>query len=172
MKTLLITICLLFTILFGQDTSFTLFVNYFSGNWSSVQEACVGIGKADRNYQMVVDSNYLHITNTAYFQPDSTHKTGSDHHDWGIFSYDNIREKIMLREFNSEGFVIKYALDAVSVDGKTYTFLSQSIENLPEGWQARTTITITGDNGFDELFEVAKPGGEFKTYVKSSWVRR
>lgn len=172
MITLLITISLFSTIIFGQDTSFTPFVNYFSGNWSSVQEACVGIGQADRNYQMVVDSNYLHITNTAYFQPDSTHKTGSDHHDWGLFSYDNIREKIMLREFNSEGFVIQYALDAISVDGKTYTFLSESIENLPEGWQARTTITITGDNGFDELFEIARPGGEFRTYVKSSWVRK
>ena len=141
MNRILILLLLSPSFVFAQDTSFTEFINYFRGNWSSVQEACVGIGKADRSYKMVVDSNYLHITNTAYFQPDSTHVTGSDHHDWGLFSYDNTRKKIMLREFNSEGFIIQYILDTISADGKTYIFLSESIENIPEDWQARTTIT-------------------------------
>ena len=121
---------------------------------------------------MVVDSTYLHITNTAYFEPDSTHKTGSDHHDWGIFSYDNMRQRIILREFNSEGFVIQYFLDTLLVNEETYIFRSESIENIPKDWQARTTITITGNNRFDELFEIAKPGGDFKTYVKSRWKRK
>jgi len=137
MKNIPLLLFLLPSFTFAQDTSFSKFIEYFSGNWSSVPEACVGIGKADRVYQMVVDSNYLHISNTAYFQPDSTHKTGSDHHDWGLLSYDQIREKIILREFNSEGFVIHYMIDSISKDGKTYTFLSESIENLAEGWQAK-----------------------------------
>ena len=172
MKNIVLLLFVLPSSTFGQDTSFSKFIEYFSGNWSSVQEACVGIGKADRIYQMVVDSNYLHINNTAYFEPDSINKTGDDHHDWGLFSYNRIKKKIILREFNSEGFVIHYILDSISEDGKIYTFLSEFIENLPEGWQAKTTITIMSDNGFDELFQIAKPGGEFKTYVKSRWVKK
>lgn len=172
MKRITLLLFLFPSFTFAQGPSFDKFTEYFTGNWSSVQEACVGIGKADRNYQMVVDGNYLHINNTAYFQPDSTHKTGNDHHDWGIFSYDKIRKRIVLREFNSEGFVIHYLLDGISNDARTYTFLSESIENLPEGWRAKTTITIINNNGFNELFEIAKPDGEFKTYVKSRWIKK
>jgi len=77
-----------------------------------------------------------------------------------------------MREIRIKFVVIQYVIDSISPDGLTYIFLSESIENLPEGWFARLTITITTDNGFDELFEVVKPSGEFKTFVKSRWVRK
>ncbi len=171
LKRFLVLACVFPTTGRSQDSTFDNLVDHLLGNWKSVQEACVGIGKAEREYSMVVDGEYLHVINTAYFEPDSSDQTGSVHHDWGIFNYDNIRKMVVLREFNSEGFVITYNLGEVSPDGMTYVFLSETIDNLPAGWRARTTIILNGADRFDELFEVAKPGGEFRTYVKSAWSR-
>ena len=171
LKRALILVSIVPTIGQSQDNTFNSLVDHLLGEWKSIQEACVGIGRASRMYSMVVDGRYLHVVNKAYFEPDSSHPTGSVHHDWGMFSYDNIRKMVLWREFNSEGFVITYSLGNVSPDGMTYIFLSETVDNLPAGWRARTTITLTGADRFDELFEVAKPGGEFRTYVKSAWRR-
>ncbi len=156
----------------AQEVTFDYLTAYFTGHWNSLPEACIGIGKADRDYQLLVEGKFMQVANTAYFTPDSANQAGNNHYDWGVFSYDSLQQRVMLREFNSEGFVIRYSLDHFSDDLKKLVFISNAIENLSPGWKARLTITLIKEDTFDELFEVAAPGGEYQTYIKSRWVRQ
>ncbi len=156
----------------AQSTTLEKFAQFFQGDWKSVQEACVGMGKADRSYQMIVENNYLHVINSAYFESDTINSTASVHEDWGIMSYDVARDDLRLHEFVSEGFVLHYLLDDDISTDKIYIFHTESIENIPSGWKARLTIQITGENTFEELFEVAAPHKEYSLYVKSVWEKK
>ena len=55
-------------------------------------------------------------------------------------------------------FVIDYTLDSISTDNKRMVFVSESIINIPEGWQARETYKIWDENEFEGTFELAAPG--------------
>ena len=111
------------------------------------------------------------VQNHAEFPNPDTTKAPGTHDDIGIFSFDKLRGKIVLREFNSEGFVNQFILDSISPDKKILVFVTESLENIPPGWTGRVTLTILDDNTFDDLFELSSPGKPFKTYVKSRWRR-
>lgn len=157
-----------------DENKFTLadFAKYFEGTWEADQASCTGIGSGTRNYQYILNKTYLEVTNHAQFpNPDST-KAADTHDDKGIYSYDKSRKKIVHREFNSEGFINQYVLDSISPDKKTLVFLTEAIENVPKGWQGRITLTIIDENKFTDHFELKKPNGEFKTYVRANWIRK
>jgi hypothetical protein len=44
--------------------------------------------------------------------------------------------------FMLEGFVNEYALDSISPDKKTMVFITESIENIPQGWRAKVSYCI------------------------------
>ena len=51
-------------------------------------------------------------------------------------------------------------------------FISESIENIPNGWRAKETYTLTNENEFVEIFELAVPNKEFELYSKTTLKRR
>jgi len=146
------------------------FSNYFLGQWKSDPEACIGIGKATREYQWILDSAYIYSSTNAEFI--SEDKVSDTHKDWSIFSYDNLMQKMTLREFHSEGYIIKYVIEGILDDQKTITFLSDIVENTPKGWKVRLIIEIINEDSFDEFFDLAEPQGDFKTYVKGRWLKQ
>ena len=64
----------------------------------------------------------------------------------------------MLREFHVEGFVNQYVLEEWDPDKGRLIFRTEAIENIPLGWQARTTYEILAENTFRETFNLAGPG--------------
>jgi hypothetical protein len=82
-----------------------------------------------------------------------------------------MRKSFVFRQFHGEGFVSQYTLDSLSADKKTIVFVSEAIENIPQGWRARETYTVTKD-GIAELFELAEPGKEFAPYTNARFRKK
>jgi hypothetical protein len=51
-------------------------------------------------------------------------------------------------------------------------FVSESIENIPQGFRAKETYQIINDNEFTETFELAEPGKAFELYSRATLMRR
>lgn len=54
----------------------------------------------------MVKDRFDELRNTSTSEPQELNPEGKVHEDLGIFSYDENRARIVLREFHSEGFVI------------------------------------------------------------------
>jgi hypothetical protein len=52
------------------------------------------------------------------------------------------------------------------------SFETEAIENIPAGFRARETYTVTGPNEFVERFELAEPGKEFEIYSETHFRRK
>lgn len=145
---------------------------FFAGAWHGKETGVAGVGTGERVYAFIMDDAYLMSINTSRFDPQERNPEGEVHEDYSIFSYDKLREKIVLREFHSEGFVNQYVLASLEDDGRRFVFESESIENLPAGWKARLTLTIVDGERFMEVFELAAPGEEHEELLRNDWARR
>ncbi len=86
-----------------------------------------------------------------------------------MYSYDGQRKKFVFRQFHVEGFVNEYVEQESSADGKTLIFVTDRIENFPEGWRVRETYKIVSQHEYTEVFKVAPK--EFELYSESHWKR-
>jgi hypothetical protein len=145
---------------------------FFVGTWEGVGKGKPGDSRVEREYQFVLGDKFLEVKNKSVFEPQEKNPEGEIHEDWGLISYDKIREKFVLREFFVEGFVNQYMLDSLSTDGKTIVFQTEAIENLPAGWRAKLRITKLNKDEFVEYFDLAAPGKEFGCYMENHLTRR
>ena len=145
-------------------------VRFLAGAWEGDSSGQPGNGKSAREYRFVLNNKYLEIRNKSIYPAQSRNPKGEVHEDWGMISYDRSRKKLVLRQFHVEGFVNQYAAEDVR-DG-VLRFESESIENIPAGFRARETYTITGPDEFVERFEIAEPGKDFEVYVETRFRRK
>jgi len=82
----------------------------------------------------------------------------------GLFSFDQSRKTFVLRGFYIEGFVNTYVLDNISDDGKTFTFLTEHIENAPAGTKAKLIFKVINPDELEQSLHVAWPEREFSCY--------
>jgi hypothetical protein len=73
------------------------------------------------------------------FEPKSPRATPDVRDDFGFFSYDKNLQKIVWRQFHSEGFVNEYTLDSISADGHVLEFVTVRIETTE--WAGRGRIS-------------------------------
>jgi len=143
----------------------------FIGSWAGDETGAPGVGKGERNYKFVIDGNFLHFRNISRFKPQERNPEGETHEDWGFFSHDTNRERIVLRQFFVEGFVIRYVLASEDEEAGRLVFLSEDVENAPPGFRARYIITRQNADQFEEVFELADPGKDFAELIRSNWTR-
>lgn len=149
-----------------QDSLWMLF-KPFVGQWTGESEGQPGKGKYERSYEVILSKRFIEVKNKSSYPPSQNHPNGEVHEDRGFISYDKGRKTFMLRQFHIEGFVIQYKIESISEDKKTIVFISESIENIPNGYRARETYNIVSENEIIETFELAAPGKEFETYSKA-----
>ncbi|MEK6320931.1 MAG: hypothetical protein AABN33_04535 [Acidobacteriota bacterium] len=145
---------------------------YFVGNWEGTGKGQPGVSKMQREYKFVLNSKFLHVQNRAVYEPQAKNPKGEIHEDWGLLSFDKSRKQFVLRQFHVEGFVNQYVMTSSSADGKTFVFITESIENIPAGWRARETYRILSADEFVEEFELAAPGKDFELYSESRHRRK
>ena len=146
-------------------------LKFFVGNWQGTFEGQPGQGKGERHYEFVLRDKFLELRNKSVYPPQEKNPKGEVHEDLGIYSYDDQRKKFVLRQFHVEGFVNEYVQQETPADGTTQIFVTDRIENIPEGWRARETYRIIGQDEYTEVFELAPPQKEFELYSKSHWKR-
>ena len=141
------------------------------GAWAGDETGAPGVGKGERTYEFVIDSQFLHFRNISRFEPQERNPEGETHEDWGFFSYDTNRGRIVLRQFFVEGFVIRYVLASEDQSTGTLVFLSEDVENAPSGFRARYVITREDADAFEEVFAVANPDEDFTELIRTNWTR-
>jgi len=117
-----------------------------------------------QRYAFMFNGTFLRMQTRTVIKPSEQKPEGDVHEDLGIFSHDGARDTIVLRSFHSEGFVNLYVLDRVSEDGKTMTFVTESVDNAPAGTRARLTFEMIGPDEFVQKFSVAWPDKDFICY--------
>jgi len=142
------------------------------GRWRGDGTGQPGRSTVQRTYEFVLCDKYLNVRNLSVYLPQDKNPKGEEHEDWGMFSYDVNRKKLVLRQFHVEGFGKQYVLDRASDDGKELVFVSEAIENITAGWRARETYRFRDADSFEETFELAKPGKDFEVYVKNKFTRK
>ena len=147
-------------------------LKFFVGKWEGEGDGRPGVSKAEREYQFVLQDKFLEVRNKSVYEPQESNPKGEVHEDWGFFSYDANRKKFVLRQFFVEGYVNQYVLDSLSSDGKTFIFVTESIENILSGWRARETYRILNENEFTEIFELAAPDKDFEVYIENHFKRK
>ncbi len=146
--------------------------NFFVGSWQGTGTGQPGICQVERTYEFVLNGKFLHVKNKSTFPPQDKNPQGQIHEDWGFFSHDNARQTFIYRQFHNEGFVHHSILQSLAPDGKTITFLTENIENIPAGFRGRETYKIISPDEFIEVFELAAPTQEFEVYIESHLRRK
>jgi hypothetical protein len=146
-------------------------LEYFTGTWRGNTTGKAGEGKGEREYRFIMKGTYLMVSNLTHFPPQEKNPEGEVHEDVSYFSRDKGRKKIMLRQFNIEGFINRFVLDSLSADGKTWRFQTEASENAPPGMIARLIYSIQDKNHFTERFELGFPGREFSCFMTNTWER-
>jgi hypothetical protein len=141
------------------------------GTWNGTGEGVDGKGTYERSYQFVLNKKYIEVKNKTIYPVSKEQPKGYVHEDVGYISYDKTRKTFVFRQFHGEGFVNQYTLDSLSADKKTLVFLSEAIENIPQGWRAREAY-ILQDNQLIEIFTLAEPNKDFEPYTKATLKRK
>ena len=145
---------------------------YFIGSWEGRGEGKSGVSKTERKYEYVLDKKFIAIANKSTFEPQQANPQGEIHENRDFISFDQFRNKFVLRQFHNEGFVNQYLLDGMPSDYLKMVFVTETIENIPADWKARLTIEILNKDEFVEKFELAGPGEDFGCYIKNYMQRK
>lgn len=137
------------------------------GRWEGAIDGRFGTGVGVREYEFILDDNYLKLEHASVREPQERSPAGDHHRELSVFSFDGERKKLVLREFMGEGFVLQYVCD---VDGRRVICVSEQVESGP-GMRARLTLEIHSAYRFDEVFELASPGADLEVYFTSEWTR-
>lgn len=145
---------------------------YFVGEWEGSGEGKSGNSTVTRTYRFILGEQFLQVENSSTYPPQQFNPNGEVHSDLGILSYDKARKTFVTRQFHIEGFVNQYTLDSASADGRTLVFLTEDIENIPNGWKAKEEYHIVTDDEFIETFSLAAPGKDFEVYSTTRLKRK
>lgn len=138
-------------------------LDFLIGRWEGTSEGQPGVGTVEREYTRILNARYVQLRNRSVYPAQPKNPKGEIHEDVGIFSFDNARKRIVMRQFHVEGFVNQYVAEGDAKSG-TLVFVSEAIENIPAGWRARETYIAHGPDEFEEIFEMAGPGKPFERY--------
>jgi hypothetical protein len=147
-------------------------LKFLVGSWEGTGKGRPGSSRVQREYHFVLGDKFLQVKNKSTYPPQKENPKGEVHEDWGLFSYDRDREQFVLRQFHVEGFVNQYRLDPAAGNSRVFSFVTESIENIPSGWRARETYRIVNANEFIETFELAAPGREFEVYTETHFKKK
>jgi hypothetical protein len=134
----------------------------FEGQWQGTSSGKPGTGTTKREYRFVLNGHFLWQHDNSVYQ--TSDGKSFAHEDEGYFSYDSNRKQVLWTQFHSEGLVNVYALDSVSDDAKSITFITTEIENLP-GFRAKKHYQVVSPDAIDETFWLAPPGQDFALYT-------
>ena len=141
-------------------------LQFFLGKWQGTAEGQPGKGTVTREYVSLLRSKIIQATHRAEYPPQPANPKGEVHEDTGIYSFDTSTKQIRFRQYHVEGFVVHYVLEPQTKPG-TFVFLSEAIENIPQGYRSRETHVVLGPDEFEEVFELADPGKDFVVYSRT-----
>jgi len=169
MKTFVIGILLLFTFVMAnaQDKSKADVwppLSFLEGNWKGTGDGMNGHSEVTKSYSFILSRNFLEMRTRSVFEPQEKNPKGEVHEDICILSYDQGRQKFILRGFYVEGFVNTYVHEDSAGSDTEIVFVTESVENAPPGTKAKVTFRHVSENEIEEKFFVAFPGQDLSCF--------
>jgi enterochelin esterase family protein len=146
-------------------------VRFMLGDWTGEAQGEPGSGIVERRYALVLADRFIEENNTSTYEARAGKKPEVHQHR-SYLSYDKPNQRLMLRQFHEESFVILYRLNSSASSASKLVFDSVSFENFSNSWKARETYEIISPDEFVEIFELAEPGKEFKVYSRNHFKRK
>jgi hypothetical protein len=138
------------------------------GTWDTTSSGQPGSGTGTREYRLVLRDRFIEVRTRTTYPPQDNNPKGEVHEDVGFISYDRGRKMFVFRQFHAEGFVNTYVAPA----SNPLTFVSEAIENIPDGYRAREIYRIVSPSEFVETFSLAEPGKDFEMYSETRLKKR
>jgi hypothetical protein len=130
------------------------------GDWKGEGGGAPGAGTGGESFRYDLDKHVITRRGTSDY-PAANGRPATHHEDFTVIYPPPSGDEASAVYFDNEGHVVNYSA-SWSSDGKTLVFVSTGDARGP---QYRLTYTMLGPNRLGISFEVAPPGGPFKTYV-------
>jgi hypothetical protein len=146
-------------------------LRFLEGKWEGTVTGQPGKGVNSREYRFDLNGRFLSARSRSVYEPKAPGDKPEVHEDLGMYSYDQMQKKLVLRQFHVEGFVNEYTGDPAGEGAKSFEFTTVRIENFRDGWRAKESYRVLSPNEFVETFSLAAPGREFELYSETHLTR-
>lgn len=145
-------------------------ITWLVGHWAGVGKGHGGDSAATRHAVRTQNGHFIRIEARSVYPKQDRNKSGEIHSSLDLWSYDRRRERLVMRQFDSMGFVSTFVEDRAASTAGRLVLDSEHIENVPPGWKTRYTYTYRAPNEYEELFEL-DTGKGLEPYVTSTFLR-
>jgi hypothetical protein len=160
-----LSLCFLASIATAQTTDGLAEMRWLIGDWAGQGEGDPGTSTSERHTEAILDNHYLRVNGRSVYPIQERNPKGEVHAELDMWSYDRKRKAIVLRQFDTLGFVTTYVLDRAASTTDRWVLNAEHLENVPQGWRARYTYTRKSLTEYEEMLELDMDGKGFKPYV-------
>jgi hypothetical protein len=146
-------------------------LKWLIGDWQGVGQGEPGTSASERQVESFLDGRYLRVNGRSVYPKQERNPKGEIHGELNIWSYDRARQSVVMRQFDTLGFVSTYVLDKTASSAGRWVLNAESLENVPKGMKARYTYTLLAPNEYHEVLELDSDGKGFKAYVTNHFLK-
>ena len=146
-------------------------LRWLVGEWRGTGQGDPGTSGSERHIDSFLEGKYLRAKGRSVYPRQEKNPKGEIHEELDMWSYDRARSAIVLRQFDTLGFVCTYVQDKAASATDRWVFNAESLENVPKGWKARYTITRKADDEYHEVLELDPDGKGFQPYVTNRFLK-
>jgi hypothetical protein len=146
-------------------------LRWMVGEWRGVGEGDPGTSGSERHIESYLDDKYIRTTGRSVYPKQEKNPQGEVHSQLNLWSFDRARSAVIMREFDTLGFVGTYVLDKAASAPDRWVLVAESLENVPKGWKARYVLTRKSVDEYHEMLELDPDGKGFKPYVTNRFLK-
>ena len=146
-------------------------LRWMQGEWRGVGEGEPGTSGSERHIDAYLENKYIRATGRSVYPKQEKNPKGEVHEQLNLWSYDRARSAIVLREFDTLGFIGTYVLDKAASAPDRWVLVAESLENVPKGWKARYVFTRKSEDEYHEMLELDADGKGFQPYVTNHFLK-
>ena len=145
-------------------------ISWLVGDWAGVGEGRPGTSAGARHGERIQNGRFIRVEARSVYPPQEGNRTGEIHTSLDLWSFDRRRNLLVMRQFNSLGFVLTYVQDRAASTDTRLVLVSEHLENVPARWRARYTYERVSPGEYHELFELDSGTG-YERYVFNRFLR-
>jgi hypothetical protein len=146
-------------------------LRWMEGEWRGIGEGDPGTSGSERHVDSYLGNQYIRATGRSVYPKQDKNPKGEVHSQLNLWSFDRARGAIVMREFDTLGFVCTYVLDKAASAPDRWVLVGESLENVPKGWKARYVITRKSDDEYHEMLQLDPDGKGFNPYVTNRFLK-
>lgn len=131
------------------------------GRWEGSGSGVGGPASVTYHVRPVISNRFIQWDVESIGEPRDDGAPGDVHRDIAMISYDVERDRHVMRQFLSEGYVNTYVLHPAADDTSPLHFETISVEGLPTGWRARLNYFFRNDDAMTWTLYLGPPDQDF-----------